>query len=389
MNSTKTLKQFGLISMLAVGLSYDAARTAFAASGDYLFSYQVKGENWGGITLRDHTAYFGSDDGHLYALNVDQPKLAWSYKTDGLVRSKPTIKHHQIFFSSDDGYLYALNRWQGKLLWRTSLNDADVQRILPANHAPWEFDYSKSSALVQGNKVFIGSGDGHLYAIARSSGKVLWRFKTEGKIRATPVHHQGLVFISSWDGSVYALDANTGERVWQYDTQGALTSSPAIVDGVLVIGSRDTHLYGLDPLNGELLWKQAYPGGSWVESSATAAADGEHFYIGSSDSNLLNKYHAQSGDLIWQFETGGWSWGQPVAQNGTVYIGATGHDEPGWFATQRGFFAIDGHTGEQQWQYQPEKINGFVHGGVYGAPAVGYGKVIVPDLDGYIHVFEE
>ncbi|ALU45915.1 outer membrane protein assembly factor BamB family protein [Pseudoalteromonas rubra] len=389
MNSTKTLKQFGLISMLAVGLSYDAAQTALAASGDYLFSYQVKGENWGGITLRDHIAYFGSDDGHLYALNVDQPKLAWSYKTDGLVRSKPTIKHHQIFVSSDDGYLYALNRWQGKLLWRTSLNDADVQRILPANHAPWEFDYSKSSALVQGNKVFIGSGDGHLYAIARSSGKVLWRFKTEGKIRATPAHYQGLVFISSWDGSVYALDAKTGQRVWQYDTQGALTSSPTIVDDVLVIGSRDTHLYGLDPLSGELLWKQAYPGGSWVESSATAAADGEHFYIGSSDSNLLNKYHAQSGELIWQFETGGWSWGQPVAKNGTVYIGATGHDEPGWFATQRGFFAVDSRTGEQQWQYQPKMIDGFVHGGVYGAPAVGYGKVIVPDLDGYIHIFEE
>lgn len=362
---------------------------AFAKSGQYLYSFQTGSENWGSISAKSHIAYFGSDNGNLYAFDVDQVKVRWTYLTGAKVRSKPFIDNHRIFITSDDGFLYALNRWSGKLLWKASLNDGGHQRILPANHAPWEFDYTKSSPIADSRFVYVGSADGYFYAFSKRSGEMRWRFKTQGMIRATATLYQGKVFVASWDGHVYALDKHSGKLIWQYQTQGAIPSSPVIVDDILVVGSRDTYLYGLAPYNGQIIWQKALPGGSWVESSAVADSDDGYFYIGSSDAKLLFKMKTQTGDILWQVATPGWSWGQPVVDENRVYIGSTGHDEPGWFMTQRGFMAVDKESGETAWDYQPSMISGFVHGGVYASPAVSAGKVLIPDLDGYIHVYRQ
>ncbi|MCF6441396.1 PQQ-binding-like beta-propeller repeat protein [Pseudoalteromonas luteoviolacea] len=363
--------------------------SSLAKSGDYLYSYQTGSENWGSISLKNHLAYFGSDNGKLYAFDIDRVKLRWTHETQGKVRSKPFVDNHRVFFSSDDGFLYALNRWSGKLLWKVSLNDGGHHRVLPANHAPWEFDYTKSSPIADNRLVYIGSADGHFYAISKRTGEVKWQFKTQGMIRATASLYQGKVFVASWDGHVYALNKHTGELAWQYQTQGAVPSSPAVIDDVVVIGSRDTNLYGLEPHSGQVLWKKALPGGSWVESSAVADSDDDYFYIGSSDAKLLFKMEAETGDIVWQVATPGWSWGKPIIDDKHVYIGSTGHDEPGWYITQRGFMAVAKGSGETVWHYQPKMISGFVHGGVYASPAVGAGKVLVPDLDGYIHVYQQ
>ncbi|MBQ4837995.1 PQQ-binding-like beta-propeller repeat protein [Pseudoalteromonas luteoviolacea] len=372
----------GLLSILSTV-------TALAKSGDYLYSYQTGSENWGSITLKNHQAYFGSDNGKVYAFDIDRVKTRWVFTTGDKVRSKPLVDHHRVFFSSDDGYLYALNRWNGKLLWKASLNDSDHNRILPANHAPWEFDYTKSSPVADSNFVYVGSADSNFYAISKRTGKIQWRFNTGGMIRATASIYQGKVFVASWDGYVYALDKQSGELAWQFKTQGAIPSSPVILDDILIIGSRDTYLYGLDPHSGQVVWKKALPGGSWVESSAVADTGGDYFYIGSSDAKLLFKMAVETGEIVWQVATPGWSWGQPVVDQKHVYIGSTGHDEPGWYVTQRGFMALERESGTRAWHYQPTLIPGFVHGGVYASPAVGAGKVLVPDLDGFIHVYQQ
>ncbi|BBN82231.1 hypothetical protein PA25_22160 [Pseudoalteromonas sp. A25] len=385
MKTTKKLKHL----TAALALSSCLMNIGFAASGDYLYSFNVGAENWGSVSYKDHTAYFGSDDGKLYALNVEQPYLKWTYSTQGIVRSKPAISNHQLFFSSDDGYLYALNRWSGTLLWKANLDDADIPRYLPANHAPWEFDYAKSSPIVNGAHVYVGSANGKLYALSAYSGQVLWTFDTKGKIRSTPIIKDNLLYISNFNGTTYAINRFTADQVWSHQSSGAITSHPEIVDDALVIGSRDTKLYALDLITGKEHWHLQYPEASWVDSSASADPNGKYFYIGSSDLNMLYKINIENGDIEWQFNTGGWAWGKPQVSKGVVYMGSVGHDEPNWYDTKRGFYAVDTQTGKLKWQYNPEKINQFVHGGVHGTPAIGYGKVIVPDLDGYIHVYEQ
>jgi outer membrane protein assembly factor BamB len=54
-----------------------------------------------------------------------------------------------------------------------------------------------------------------------------------------------LVFVGSGDGRVYALDASTGVLVWSYATGGAVESSPAVVGSVVYVGSGDGRVYAL------------------------------------------------------------------------------------------------------------------------------------------------
>ncbi|RJG50600.1 PQQ-binding-like beta-propeller repeat protein [Motilimonas pumila] len=360
-----------------------------AASGDYLWSFKTQGQIWSSIKVANKTAYFGSDDGYFYAMNVNKTQLRWKFKTQGIVRSSATFHRNKVFFTSDDGYLYALNRHSGELIWQYDLNDGGAERNLPANYAPWDFDYTKSSPVSDGKMIYVGSADQHLYAIDARSGELVWKFQTSGKIRATADINQRSVFISSWDGKTYAIDKHTGQQQWVHQSQGGIVSDPKVLQDKVVIGSRDAHIYALDVYTGEEQWRYGNADGSWVESSAIAGETPDVFYIASSDAKRLSKFDLDSGTEIWHFSTQGWSWGKPVLAGDTVYIGATGADDY-WTPVKPGFFAVDTQTGEQQWHYQPDSKSGtYVNGGVYGSVAVKHGKVFVPDVDGYMHVFEE
>src|SRR5258705_6837334 len=62
------------------------------------------------------------------------------------------------------------------------------QAVLPVKlTSAWTFKTQgpvKSSAAIVNGQVFIGSGDGNLYALDLQSGKKQWAFKTEGPIES-------------------------------------------------------------------------------------------------------------------------------------------------------------------------------------------------------------
>ncbi|TMN92887.1 hypothetical protein CWB73_05310 [Pseudoalteromonas phenolica] len=360
----------------------------FAHSGEHQANIKLGGQNWGGITAQDNTAYVGSDDGKLYAIDLKNHKIIWAFPTTGKVRSKPLLDGQAVLFSSDDGHLYSLDRKSALVNWQTNLNDRQVARQLPEDKSPWSFDYTKSSPVVSNNTIFVGSADNHLYAINKTTGKVEWRFETNSMIRGIATLDEQNVYIGSWQGTVYAIDKKTGQLNWQFASKGIISSSPSLYNQTLIISSRDTYIYGLNKDTGKVKWQIVMPDGSWVESSAVVDNSAGTFYIGSSDAKKLYKIDAQTGAIIWQTSLSGWAWGKPVMSEHYVFIGATGHDHTGWFKTQRGFYALDKTTGKIAWQYQPSKITGFVHGGVYAEPAIANNKVVVPDLDGHIHIFE-
>jgi outer membrane protein assembly factor BamB len=51
------------------------------------------------------------------------------------------------------------------------------------------------------------------------------------------------VFVGSGDGNIYAVDVNTGKELWSYDIGESIRSSPAISGGRLVIGCDDGKVY--------------------------------------------------------------------------------------------------------------------------------------------------
>ena len=54
-------------------------------------------------------AYFGSADGHLYAVDARTGERRWRFRAPpGWMRSSPAVADGVIYFGSDDGNLYAV-----------------------------------------------------------------------------------------------------------------------------------------------------------------------------------------------------------------------------------------------------------------------------------------
>jgi len=381
------MKQHLRLVLIMISIVLLFGKAVAAESGDLLGSLKAQGQIWSSPKLDGDLVYFGSDDGNIYAYYRNSKTLKWRYTTGGKVRSSAAFSTNAVFFSSDDGLLYALDKRSGKLKWKFNLNDKDANRILPADHAPWIFDYTKSSPVVDGDVLYIGSSDHHLYTLSTSTGELKWRFRAGERIRATATFNDTLIFISSWDGSTYALNKQSGKLVWEHASQARIVSSPVRIGDNIIIGSRDTRIYALNAQQGHVVWHYKFSNGSWVESSAAKGENDNVFYIGSSDNKQLMKFDVNTGKPLWTFNTKGWAWGTPTYSNGLVYLGATGADSH-WTTVQRGFFAVDAATGKERWNYPPKSIDDYVHGGVFGRVAVNDGEVFVPDLDGHVYVFK-
>jgi outer membrane protein assembly factor BamB len=105
-----------------------------------------------------------------------------------------------------------------------------------------------SSPAVVGGVVYIGSGDGNVYALNAATGSKLWNFSTRGPVYSSPAVVSGVVYVGSFDDNVYALKAATGSKIWSYTTGGPVDSSPTVVGGVVYIGSFDDNVYALGAL---------------------------------------------------------------------------------------------------------------------------------------------
>jgi outer membrane protein assembly factor BamB len=110
----------------------------------------------------------------------------------------------------------------------------------------------------------------------------MWEYVTGAEGQSSPAVAGGVVFVGLGDGNVYALNATTGALVWKYATGGFVFSSPAVANGVVYVGSFDRNLYALNASTGALVWK--YMTGSWVSSSPAVA--GDIIYVGSWDDNV-------------------------------------------------------------------------------------------------------
>src|ERR1700680_4983080 len=83
-----------------------------------------------------------------------------------------------------------------------------------------------------------------------------WAATTGGAVSSSPAVVAGVVYVGSGDGKLYALDAtgSTGwggvprscSPLWTATTGGAVSSSPAVVGGVVYVGSGDGKLYAFD-----------------------------------------------------------------------------------------------------------------------------------------------
>ncbi len=275
------------------------------------FRFQAEGPIRSTPVLASGTLFFGSDDGHLYAIDARTGRLRWCYDVGAGVASSPSVVDGLVYFTAWNGDLHAVNAATGHLRWK-----ADLGRDL-GTMTYW--DFYTSSPTPFGTALYVGSGDGHLYALDRATGRKLWTHATGARIRGTPAVTAGHVVVGTMDGHVVAVDRRTGAAQWTFATDGAgytferkhndttaLPASPAVHDGVVTIGGRDGNIYAIDLETGASRWKTTHDGGSWILSTAM---QGSTVFVGSGSAAIVQSAKLADGSENWRAPISGAAFG--------------------------------------------------------------------------------
>jgi outer membrane protein assembly factor BamB len=227
------------------------------------------------------TVFVGSDNGKLYAFDASGstncsgvPKTCaplWTAATGGPVDSSPAVAFADgtVYVGSDDGKLYAFDAAGATNcagtpktcdpLWTAATGG-------PVNSSP---AIANPTSAVPGGIVYVGSEDDELYAfsatgtincsgIPKTCGPV-GSATTGGDVSSSPaVVAKDVLYVGAGDGKLYAFDPRgttncsvgipaTCSPLWSATAGAPISSSPAVANGVVYVGSADHKLYAFAP----------------------------------------------------------------------------------------------------------------------------------------------
>jgi len=288
---------------------------------------------WSGVIIDGDTAYTGSKEGRLIAVNLKDYSVI---KTDQLtappsgglscssssatvaIYGTPAIASN-IPLGVDDngaaiiGSAVIIAGYNGKVIAYDGNNNRNIIWEYPKggnNISP-----IVSAATVAGNTLYFGSTDGNLYALDSSLGNEKWKFASYGEIWSSPVVDKNLVFIGSFDKKVYALEAATGEKKWEFHTEAANIATPLVLDGVLYFGSMDRNFYAIEETTGKERWRFQASNWFWAKPVAISGV----IYTPCMD-NKIYGLDAQNGEILatYDMEEDIASW--PVVFNNKIIV---------------------------------------------------------------------
>ncbi len=194
-------------------------------------------------------------------------KLRWTFQAKDSIESSAAIEGDTVYVGSMDSSLYAIDLATGKLRWRYATN-GPIQ---------------ESSPCVHNGVVYVGDLNGTLHAVNASSGKAHWTFNAEGEIRSSPNCFGNRIYFGSYDQNLYCLSTETGALVWKFTTEGPVHCTPSIAKEYVHISGCDETFRAIHTATG----KQAYavPLGAYL--GASAAIRDNHAYVGTFGNEVL------------------------------------------------------------------------------------------------------
>ena len=194
----------------------------------------------------DETAYFGSTDGRVFAVNVNTGAVRWAYNTGGRINSSPSIFGKRLCVSTYAGSVFCLNRLNGRKYWSTYVK-RDLLR----------YESFYASASTDGPRLYTTARSGKVVALSGRTGRVLWTHELGSLAYATPAIARGRIFVGSFNGRLSAFRSETGRVLWT-TTIGGRILAPAVVVGKLVFASTlDGKTVGMRVENGKIVWRRS------------------------------------------------------------------------------------------------------------------------------------
>ena len=208
-----------------------------------------------------------SDTELLSSWPGDGPEILWHYDQLGDGFSSPVIVNGRIYVSGMEeprGFIYCFGL-NGSLEWKSSYGDEFYE----------SYPGSRSTPVIDGNRLYIFSAVGVLTCMDASDGKILWIKDTFRELDGrnltwgateTVVVDEKYVYCTPGgkQNNIIALNKINGELAWSSSGLGENSAycTPLLLElparKLLVTHTAD-HILGLDASNGKVLWSFPHP----------------------------------------------------------------------------------------------------------------------------------
>ena len=254
-------------------------------------------QGWG--LTRTGTRFISESVAGLTAADVPRLRLKWAFAYPGATRarSQPNVAAGSVYVGSQDGTVYALDLETGCAFW-TYRADVEVRSAPSLDDA--------------GESVYFGDIRGNVYAIRAAGGELLWRTLVHDHpdvtLTGSPRLHAGRLYVPlsskewasaadpaypccSFRGGVVALDAGSGEILWTAHT----ITEPLQEAGTNAVGA------------------QRYaPAGAPVWNSPTIDVKRNRLYVGTGEaytspaaatSDAVLAFDLDTGEMLWSHQS--------------------------------------------------------------------------------------
>jgi len=152
-----------------------------------------------GVKEDQERLYFGTEKGTLFSMDQKEGKQLWRFQAGDAIRSMPAIARGMVIFGSDDRHLYLLDL-DGRIIDKFETGDK-----------------IQSNLFVDEKSVYFGSHDYCFYCFDLKRKRERWKVKTGCRVFASPIADKKRVLFLCWNGILYCLSKKNGTIVW-WDT---------------------------------------------------------------------------------------------------------------------------------------------------------------------------
>lgn len=294
--------------------------------------------------------------------------LAWKTNTGAGIQTasynmRPLLVQNQIFSVNTEGLVKSIDTESGKVNWSAETGVAAI------------------TGLAGTTEVILASsrnGDLNAYNILLDGLELRWSTRLKGEIRTQPLIADAQVFVRTVDGKLSALSLSDGSIQWTVTRRVpalSLTgnSQPLIRGGLVIAGFDDGKISAFNRVDGRTVWETtvSHPSGR-TEIERLVDIDGQFIiedgiiYV-SSYQGKLAAIQAIDGNLLWSRKFS--SYQTIVADEDALYL--SGDNSHIW--------SIDRRTGSAFWKQEA------LHARKITAPLLTGDKLVVADLEGYVH----
>ncbi len=303
-------------------------RLALELVKDTYWSFPVGGSIETPITARDGRGYFGTRNGYVYCVDLNERKEVWSYHVAYSmdVTGEITLWKNFVLFGTQSGSFYVLSAVTGREVAEIST----TKDMLPIRGGP--------SQVTSDGITFLNGGGRSITAIDIAAGKKLWTKTYRARpLLGKPLVRRDRIHVLTGSGGILAISATTGNVESFVAPRRGSVRFPGTVRGDKIYFISDDRVLGCADLeSARLLWE--------IEElnapvAAAPTADSDSVVVATTDRKLHCFSH--SGERRWSIELS-----DPVAASGIIFknqfiVGTTNGR----------VLAYDCGSGSRLWQY--------------------------------------